>query len=547
MYSVSFSLDWTRVVTTSDDDSAIVWDTETGEELFTVEIGEGHRRGVVQPRRSPAGRPGTGRDGPGPRRVDRGPVHDAPGSRRSRTAVPRSARTARGSLPPHVPYVDSAGRAEVWEVASGRRLCTRCLSDEDWISGWMFSPDGGRLAGRTGGTAAIWDAWTGDELVTISGHSGEVFGVSFSRDGTRIATGSEDGTARVWDAATGEELVRLSGHDGLVALVDFSPDGTRLLTGGGDGTARVWDISDTAGAELWTQRVASDGASAAWRTTTTAHISSPATRVEAGCSIRRPEPRLTPIGLAWNDASFSPEGDRVAASGDSAALTDVVSGKVVRTLDVAGGGYRHRVQPGRFRRRDRPRTSTRTSARGGRCCGTRPRAGACGRSARRTPAKKCRASRSAPTGRCSPSSATGRRLEVWDVDTGDRLMSRQAHPGNGSDLAFLPDGRLVTVGGDGGAVWEVPSGTKLFSLVERRQARRRGRQPGWNAHRDGGRGSNGDDLGRRDRWEAPRTGAAQRRHEHRVQPRRHRAGDRRRERDRPRLRPSGRRPRSPRP
>ena len=122
----------------------------------------------------------------------------------------------------------------------------------------MFSPDGGRLAGRTGGTAAIWDAWTGDELVTISGHSGEVFGVSFSRDGTRIATGSEDGTARVWDAATGEELVRLSGHDGLVALVDFSPDGTRLLTGGGDGTARVWDISDTAGAELWSQRVASD-------------------------------------------------------------------------------------------------------------------------------------------------------------------------------------------------------------------------------------------------------------------------------------------------
>ena len=82
----------------------------------------------------------------------------------------------------------------------------------------------------------------------IAGHSSEVFGVSFSRDGTRIATGSEDGTARVWDAATGEELVRLSGHDGLVALVDFSPDGTRLLTGGGDGTARVWDISDTAGA-----------------------------------------------------------------------------------------------------------------------------------------------------------------------------------------------------------------------------------------------------------------------------------------------------------
>ena len=97
------------------------------------------------------------------------------------------------------------------------------------------------------------------------------------------------------------------------------------------------------------------------------------------------------------------------------------------------------------------------------------------------------------------------RLEVWAVDTGERLMSIDgAHPGNGSDLAFLPDGSARhRRGRRRRRCGTVPSDTKLFSLVERRQARRRGRQPGWDAHRHRGRGSQGDDLGRRDRWEAP--------------------------------------------
>ena len=44
-------------------------------------------------------------------------------------------------------------------------------------------------------------------------------------------------------------------------------------------------------------------------------------------------------------------------------------------------------------------------------------------------------------------------------------MAAQAHTGNGSDLAFAPDGRtLVSVGGDGGAVWSLRSGNKILSF-----------------------------------------------------------------------------------
>jgi WD40 repeat protein len=44
----------------------------------------------------------------------------------------------------------------------------------------------------------------------------------------------------VWDAATGQELLTLAGHDDVVNVVAFSSDGKRLATGGWDGTVQVY-------------------------------------------------------------------------------------------------------------------------------------------------------------------------------------------------------------------------------------------------------------------------------------------------------------------
>jgi WD40 repeat protein len=108
-----------------------------------------------------------------------------------------------------------------------------------------FSPDSKRLAsGRHDGTIRLWDTVTGTELLTLKGHSGEVFSVAFSPDSKRLASGSLDATIKLWDTVTGKELLTLKGHSIFVTSIAFSPDGKRLASGSGDETIKIWDTLD---------------------------------------------------------------------------------------------------------------------------------------------------------------------------------------------------------------------------------------------------------------------------------------------------------------
>ena len=70
--------------------------------------------------------------------------------------------------------------------------------------------------------------------------------VCFSPDGTKIASGSgsdwdsDDQTVLIWDAASGEQLCSLTGHSGSVWSVALSKDGTRLVSGSADRTVKIW-------------------------------------------------------------------------------------------------------------------------------------------------------------------------------------------------------------------------------------------------------------------------------------------------------------------
>ena len=80
---------------------------------------------------------------------------------------------------------------------------------------------------------------------TVLGGSGRaVASVAWSRDGTRIVSGSADGWIRIWDAGRGRELRAWTAHPGGVRSVAWSPDGGRIASGGADRSLRVWDAAD---------------------------------------------------------------------------------------------------------------------------------------------------------------------------------------------------------------------------------------------------------------------------------------------------------------
>src|SRR5262249_48156239 len=88
----------------------------------------------------------------------------------------------------------------------------------------------------------LWDSSSGKELARLP-HDAEVRAVAFTPDGKRLASTGADRLVHLWDADTGRELQSLSGHEDRVEALAFSPDGKRLATGGRDGQLRLWDVT----------------------------------------------------------------------------------------------------------------------------------------------------------------------------------------------------------------------------------------------------------------------------------------------------------------
>ena len=67
--------------------------------------------------------------------------------------------------------------------------------------------------------------------MTLTSHNGPVYSTAWSSDGQQIVTGSYDQTVQVWEANTGQELLTLAGHESWVMSAAWSPDGQRIVTG----------------------------------------------------------------------------------------------------------------------------------------------------------------------------------------------------------------------------------------------------------------------------------------------------------------------------
>lgn len=104
-----------------------------------------------------------------------------------------------------------------------------------------FSPDGSKLAtANREATVEIWDLNTDTALILYQ--SKEVLSVAFSPDGDTLASGGWDSAVRLWDASLNSPALKLDGHKTNVSSVSVDETKNIFATAGGDSSIKLWDL-----------------------------------------------------------------------------------------------------------------------------------------------------------------------------------------------------------------------------------------------------------------------------------------------------------------
>ena len=82
-------------------------------------------------------------------------------------------------------------------------------------------------------------------LKTLPGPPDISCDLTFSPDGSLLATGTSRGEVVIWNVAEGEAVFRRELDHGMIISVAFSSKGDRFVTGHDDGTMILWSIKQT--------------------------------------------------------------------------------------------------------------------------------------------------------------------------------------------------------------------------------------------------------------------------------------------------------------
>jgi len=418
VYAATYSPDGMRIVTTSEDKTARVWDAATGVELAIL---RGHAGAIY------------------------GAAYSADGSRIATASADKTARIWDATTGRQIAVLDghtdrvlaiafspdgtriataSADRtARIWDARSAAQV-TVLAGHTEKVTAVAYAPDGGHVVTvSTDGSARIWDARTGKQVAALADQHGKYICAAYSPDGNAIVTGSSDKTVRIWNARTGAQLAVLLGHENLVVSVAYSPDGAQIVSSSFDDSARIWDAKTGKSLAV----LAGHRAPVSWAAYSPdgTHVVTASNDKTARIWDLRPHDQIAVFaGHAGrvNAAAFSPDGTRIAGAAEdrTARIWDMQSGH--EALSLVGHGE--------------PLWSVVY----------------------------------APDGKTIATASADNTAQIWDAATGAKLKLLAGHLDPVVCVAYAPDSsRVVTASQDQTArIWDLRSGAQLALLTGHR-------------------------------------------------------------------------------
>lgn len=127
---------------------------------------------------------------------------------------------------------DEGAHLKLWRIEGEAVTPTLTFnSKRNPVIGLTFSPDGSLLAtGEEGGPIKLWAMPSARQVGVLSGHTYSVISLAFNPDGRTLASMCDDRTLRLWHVATRREMLRFetSKQDHGFFSLTFSPDGRAL-------------------------------------------------------------------------------------------------------------------------------------------------------------------------------------------------------------------------------------------------------------------------------------------------------------------------------
>jgi len=114
-----------------------------------------------------------------------------------------------------------------------------------------YSPDGSALASASyDDTVKIWNASSGlntqtlTDLVPGDFSGGVIYAIDFSPDGTLLASGGGGSPIIIWNTSTWSKIITITNHSNDINALKFSPDGSMLVSGSRDQSVLIWDTTN---------------------------------------------------------------------------------------------------------------------------------------------------------------------------------------------------------------------------------------------------------------------------------------------------------------